>query len=202
MHQSVQDLLSKATAQLQDTVVQPPVQSAIPKSRKNLALPALPGPKPSVSVSQPKCGQEVYAKVKPPPKARKVQTPPSLPVPKPLTEPEKETKPKHLFFSNMEPDLESCDWNQKAQHSSDSQLDSTVRPLLHTRRKPEEDANQEHPKTSPQTPVLGYTDASISFKQILSDALFKDMTRIVPSSTPKSHRKSLDLLDEPDYYEI
>lgn len=122
-----------------------------------------------------------------------------------MTKPEKDTKPKYLDISNKEPDYEYCEWNQKAQSKqdgSDSQLYSTVKPQLHTRRKSEVDANQDHPKTSRQSPAFGYADVPVSFKQILSDVLFKDVTRIVPSPTSSSHRESSDLLAEPDYYEI
>lgn len=207
MHQSVQDLLSKATTLPLDNMVPAPAQTAspafpkVPISRRNLALPALPGPKPPVKVPQPECSQAVYAKVKPLPKPRNIPPPP----PPPLPAPKQETKPKDLDISDKEPDYESCNWNQKAQpkeDTPDSQLYSTVRPLLHTRRKPEVDANQDHPKTSRQTPVFGYADVPVSFKQILSDVLFKDTTRKGPSPTPKPYEDSSDLLAEPDYYEI
>lgn len=211
MHQSVQDLLSKATALPQDNTDHLPVQTATPAppkigiSRRNLALPAVPDTKPPAISPEPECGQAVYATVKPLPKPRKVPAPPPLPVPKFMAEPKTETKPQDLDISDKELDSASCDWNQKAQlrqDSSDSQLYSTVKPLLHTRRKPDIDNLEENPKSSRQSPVFGYTEVPVSFKQILSNVLFKDVTRIVPSPTPKSYRESSDLLDEPDYYEI
>lgn len=211
MHQSVQDLLSQATALPQDNMVLPPAQTTkpvspkIPIPRRNLALPALPGPKPTAKTSQPECGHAVYAKVKPLPKPRHAPAPPALPVPVLRNEPKKGTKLNDLDISDQEPDYESCDWNQKAhskEDSSDSSLYSTVRPLLHARRKPEVDANQEHPKTSRQTPECGYPDVPVSFKQILSNVLFKDVARATPSPAPISYEDNSDLLAEPDYYEI
>lgn len=211
MHQSVQDLLSQATGLQQDSVVLPPVQMAkpispkVPIARKNLALPALPGTKPPIKSPQPECSQAVYAKLKPLPRPRNVPVPPALPVSTVRNMPEKGTKPIGLDKSDTEPDYESCDWNQEAKSkvaSSDTPLYSTVRPLLHTRRKPEVDANQEHPKTSRQTPVSGSTDVPIGFKQILSEVLFKDLTRTTPSPIPKPYTDDSDLLAEPDYYEI
>lgn len=211
MHQSVQDLLSKATALPQDNTDHLPVQTASPAppkisiSRRNLALPAVPSTKPPVISPEPECDQAVYAKVKPLPKPRKIPAPPPLPVSKLMAVPETETKPQDLDISDKELDCASCDWNQKAQlrqDSSDSQLYSTVRPLLHTRRKPDIDTNQENPISSQQPPVFGYKEVPVNFKQMLSNVLFKDVTRIVPSPTPKSYRESSDLLDEPEYYEI
>lgn len=210
MHQSVQDLLSKATTLPQDNTVKLPVQTASPEpkkiaiSRRNLALPALPGTKPPVKIPQPECGQAVYAKVKPLPKPRNVPVPPTLPVPKFMPEPKIETKPKDLDISDKEPDYGSCDFNQKSQSSQDtpdSPLYSTVRPLLRTRRKQSTDTNQEHPKSSLQSPIFGDAEVPARFKQILSNVLFKDMSRISPSPTPK-YEESADLLAEPDYYEI
>ncbi|KAK3520582.1 hypothetical protein QTP70_027498 [Hemibagrus guttatus] len=209
MHQSVQDLLSKATALPQDIIVQKPSPPSPNTgiSRRNLALPALPGPKPTAVSSKPECGQDLYAKVKPLPKPRNVPPPPPpvLPLLKVMTEPKAELKPKDMDISDMEPDYESCDWNKNAQlsqDSSDRQLYSTIKPLLHTRRKPDEDANHENPKSSRQSPVIGYPEAPVNFKKILSDVLFKDGTRITPSPIPKLYRESPDLLAEPDYYEI
>ncbi|KAB5554238.1 hypothetical protein PHYPO_G00048060 [Pangasianodon hypophthalmus] len=147
--------------------------------------------------------EALYAKVKPLPKPRNVPTPPALPVPKLMPEPE--TKPKDLDISDQEPDYESCDWNQKTQtkeDSSDSQLYSTVRPLLHTRRKPDVDTNQEQLKSSRQSPEFGHAEVPVSFKQILSDVLFKDVTRIAPPPPPKTYRENSNLSAEPDYYEI
>ncbi|XP_026802866.3 docking protein 2 isoform X2 [Pangasianodon hypophthalmus] len=213
MHQSVQDLLSKATALPQENTLPPPpppppqtASPASPKSgisRRNLALPALPGTKPPIRSPQPESTEALYAKVKPLPKPRNVPTPPALPVPKLMPEPE--TKPKDLDISDQEPDYESCDWNQKTQtkeDSSDSQLYSTVRPLLHTRRKPDVDTNQEQLKSSRQSPEFGHAEVPVSFKQILSDVLFKDVTRIAPPPPPKTYRENSNLSAEPDYYEI
>lgn len=201
MHQSVQDLLSEATTLPQDNMKQKP-SSASPEigfSRRNLALPAPPVPKPPAKTSQPECGQDLYAKVKPLPKPRKIPQPPALPVPE-------LRKNKDLNIINKpEPDYESCDWNQNVQlkqDSSDSQLYSTIKPLLHTRRKTDEENNQEKPQSSRHSPVLGNSEGPVSFKKMLSDALFKDRSRIVPSPEPTPFRGSTDLLAEPDYYEI
>lgn len=207
MHQSVQDLLSQATGLPQDSVVLPPVQTAkpvspnLPVARKNLALPALPDTKPPVKIHQPECSQAVYAKVKPQPRPRNVPVPPALPV----STLRKETKTNDLDISDSEPDYESCNWNQEDQlkvASSDTPLYSTVKPPLHTRRKHEVDANQEHLKTSRQTHVSGNTHVPIGFKQVLSNVLFRDLTRTTPSPIPKSYKDSSDVLAEPDYYEI
>ncbi|XP_058261521.1 docking protein 3 isoform X2 [Hemibagrus wyckioides] len=214
MHQSVQDLLSKATALPLDNMVEKPSPPSpnTGVSRRNLALPALPGPKPTAVISKPECGQDLYARVKPLPKPRNVPPPPPPPPPPPvlpllkiITEPRAELTLKDMGISDMEPDYESCDWNKNAQSSqdgSDSQLYSTIKPLLHTRRKPDEDANHENPKSSRQSPVFGYPEAPVNFKKILSDVLFKDVTRLAPSPKPKSYSESPDLLAEPDYYEI
>ncbi|KAM9457262.1 docking protein 3 isoform 2-T2 [Clarias gariepinus] len=204
MHQSVQDLLSQATALPQENTVQLPVHTASPASpknssaisRRNLALPALPGPKPSARSPQPGCDQAVYAKVKPQPKPRNIPAPPPLPIPKLITE--TEANPNVMDITDKEHDYESCEWNKKAQSrqdSSDSQLYSTVRPILHVRRKSDADAVQT--KSSQQSPEI-----SVNFKQILSDVLFKDKTRISPTPTPKPYEDDSDLLNEPDYYEI
>lgn len=209
MHQSVQDLLSKATALPQDDPVKPPVRTPSPEptkiavSRRHLALPALPGTKPPVRILQPECGQAVYAKVKPLPKPRNISAPPTLLVPELVPEPEIETTAKDMDISDEEPDYESCDLYQKSQpmQDTDTQLYSTVNPLLRNRRKQNTDTNQEPPKSSRQSPAFNDAEVPVSFKQILSNVLFKDMSRVSPTP-PTKYEESEDLLAEPDYYEI
>lgn len=199
MHQRVQDLLSEATALSQDSMVQ---KSSLPSpqigiAQRNLALPALPGPKPPSLTSQ----TGVYARVKPLPMPRNVPSPPSAsPEPKLI-----EMKPKGLDVIDAEPDYETCDWNQNAQSKRDTsghQLYSKIKTPPHTRRKPDEETVRENPESSRLSSKVGNPELPVSFKEILSDVLFKDRTRSVPCSKPSSYSKSADPVADPDYYEI
>ncbi|XP_026993920.2 docking protein 3 [Tachysurus fulvidraco] len=207
MHQSVQDLLSKATALPTENMVQKPKPPS-PKvgfTQRNRALPAIPIPKPPAIIHKPEYSKDLYARVKPLPKPRNVPPLPALPFPKLMFEPKTEIKPKEMDISDMEPDYEYCDWKENPpskQDSSDSPLYSTIKPLLHTRRKTDEDTNHENRKSSRQSPVIDQSANQVDFKKILSDVLFKDTTRITPSTKPRSYGGSSDLLADPDYYEI
>ncbi|XP_046721765.1 docking protein 2 isoform X2 [Silurus meridionalis] len=209
MHQSVQDLLSKATALPQENTIQRPVQAASPASpktvisRRNLALPAIPGIKPPPRSPQPECGQAVYATVKPLPKPRNVPPPSILPLPRPMTAVVREIKPVGLDISDNKPHYDSSDSNQRTQ----SNLDTSGSPLYSSikhgdRKKPARDTSQGHLKNNQQNSAFCYTAVPVNFKQILSEVLLKEPNRPGPSPTPKSYEASPDLLAEPDYYEI
>ncbi|TSK87394.1 Docking protein 1 [Bagarius yarrelli] len=189
MHQRVQDLLSEATALSQDSMTPKsgPPAPQIGITRRNLALPPLPGPQPPALTSQ----SDSNAMVKPVRKLRNIPPPPALPELKPI-----ETKPNRLDISNDQ--NQSSEWKPD---TSDHQLYSKIKPRLHPReRKPDKETDQENPAGSHQSPVVANKpDLPKSFKEILSDVLFKDKTRPVPPSKPSSHS---NLLADPDYYEI
>ncbi|XP_062841146.1 docking protein 3 [Trichomycterus rosablanca] len=195
MHQSVQDLLSKATSfaevhtTKQPPPVPPPASRSFPKKdvkMRNLPLPRLPGPKPRPSGSKPKAEEVVYSSVKPLPKPRTKPPVPVPPVPKPETAPQTSSADP----DNEEHDYEVCDWTQKPesrQDQSNTQLYSVV--THHNRKQIRTGVQQQDSQRPLRVPP---SETLKNFRQTLSDTLFKGRTRVCPPVPPKPPRQTSD----------
>ncbi|KAI4897508.1 hypothetical protein NFI96_001952 [Prochilodus magdalenae] len=169
-------------------------------------------------------GEVLYATIKPQPKPRVKGPPPKIPQfpPEPHYSPthprrtqdqEKEVKERPLSCPSDDPDSDYCNWKQMAEAKEDcpntETVYSTVVPSARHKNKCGMEASQDPTNPSQHSHIISSPENPVNFKQMLSNVLFKDLTRTTPSFTPRSYGGSSDRLakldiemDDLDYCEV
>ncbi|XP_017561741.1 docking protein 3 [Pygocentrus nattereri] len=209
----------------------PPVPKALPPPPAPPAPPALPAvcTKPLVILSKPPAmspkppadttKEVLYATIKPQPKPRVKTAPPKIPQPPPgpnysppepkqKREEEKETKERYICGSDEDPDSDYCNLRQVVEVQQDSPDTDTIYSLVVPPDRQENKCSMvaSQDQTTPmQNSLISSSEIPLDFRQVLSNVLFKDLTRMTPRSYGGSSERlaKLDVeMDDVDYCEI
>ncbi|KAL7861141.1 hypothetical protein AOLI_G00174900 [Acnodon oligacanthus] len=209
----------------------PPVLKALPAPPAPPAPPALPAvsTKPLVILTKPPTmspkppadttGEVLYATIKPQPKPRIKTAPPKIPQlppgpnynppePKQNQEEEKETTERYISGSDEDPDSDYCNLRQVPEVQQDSPNPDTIYSLVVPPDRQENKCSMvaSQDQTTPiQNSLISSSETPVDFRQVLSNVLFKDLTRMTPRSYGGSSERlaKLDVeMDDVDYHEI
>ncbi|XP_036445337.1 docking protein 3 [Colossoma macropomum] len=208
----------------------PPVPKALPAPPAPPAPPALPAvsTKPPVIFNKPPAvrtkppadttEEVLYATIKPKPKPRVKTGPPKIPQlppvpnyspPEPKQKQEEEQETNKLCISDEDPDSDYCNLRQVPEVQQDIPNTETVYSVVVTPDRQENkcsmEASQDQTTPNQNSLTISPPEISVDFKQVLSNVLFKDLTRIAPRSYGGSSERlaKLDVeMDDVDYCEI